>query len=1742
MSITLVDNASPKLEDIAAAYERMHATMGQSASGMGQLSTASDQVISSLQQQSESIKTVSSLIKDLAGSMTKYFISTNAFAGMAKAWNETIAGGFEYNQQLENSRIGIAGILESITRLDGKQLEWNQALLASNQIMETLKTQAVEASLSTSDLVETFRGLLGPGIAAGMKVNEIAKFAAVGSKAVADLGLPPIQYLQELRSIISGNIRPASSTLATALGLTNQEIKAAEKRAGGLFQFLMERLEGFEAANEATQGTWRGVTTKLQNGLKMAFGEGMEPLTEYATRTVGQIADQFITLNKQTKSLEVNKQFVKDIQTISNGIVNASYAAGKTAAPFVKAAGGVGSDLLHYIAKNPEQIVATVGLYQLRKASRDLNNVADDTAHVYRATTLAGRGYQKLVDWVDGYSKAVKTADALTTGLATALNGKLFASKTGPANPVAGLAEAYQKLGAQAKTAQIMQDKVFETLATKGSDAATKLAVKFKYAAEVMGQVAKNANAINGLNLKTGDSIRNAPSTVRKQETADRSAFFDIANSKRTEDSITRVAEKLKKLGVEAQKAAFIQKTAQDMVINGQAAAASAYVTEQEKIAQGNKLQREAMDAESKRFQDEIGNLQKTAQQYEKYNSVIENIKSAAGKNGLDKETLGARATKLAEQMRAAGMSERQIVKTLKVELDAVKHKRLENIDAVEKIVEKHIEEKNAISSTNYAEQALLNTTKEYMSQDWSKMTRESKKMLEYDSWHVLNLEKNRSAVSKVTNAYNSLEKAVKQGYITEEDAGKLTISIQKTVAAGYVDQAQKIADVIANEVKRGELNSQNAKSMIQSSNAEIEARNKLYSFDKEEINRLKIKTALKDAEANLERRASQQEIDDAKKVNKAIMEVVDAIEKKGGSLEKIVPLAQQAAEAEISSNKQVLESVENQTDAVKRNMKVGRSRIALGVDAISTAGGVAVAIGGLVDAYGALTGAEDDDTKATGAWISEMGTAVWQIGTLITALRDLIPYLIKATEWLGKAAKARWALEHVSFLGGAAVAALGVEIYEGIKPFAEKGTNPFAGTYQNTQPNEGASSGWYFNPEDYRNATRENPEAPKSDENAMRMLKGDGQKTAEDWETPAERRAREMMDMANDNMNRANQILNNLSPGYDAPSSGKKGKSGRSAEAAARAAQREEERKLAELEKLAEAQKKANAEAISATTQIALQAADECWDMGQDGCVALMDKLAKKGAWGGEVFQKDGHWLYDVYDVRDNAENLNMWYDETDPDEVPEGAYPVFASSRWPRGAHIGYSIGHGQMVHNASSNGDRAAVGEIGQMGDEWLIGYIYKDPGTAPGEWSTETKAQIKATQEAAKKAKEKANAIKDTIKLTREMNEDIDKINGVPDYITQRKKNSEKLMDIAAKLSKDKSKGADISYASERLNAYSKALTLENLAQERQYTIDQAEEEQKRVDNAYKMGILTTQEHNDELDKRLEAERNYLETLLGDAKISHDERVKYEDQLTSVIEKQESRRARTLKGALQNNAQSLKDYEIDYTSMMTNIEDTFQNGMDNMFDGVVDGTTGLFNNLENAWKDLTNSIINMIWKMAMEMYVVKPLFNWLGNMISPTKTPTTGGGALAAAVSSIASSNGWGNVTGAYHGTFYDSEPKFMSSSFTNPTWETVGHNANGGYAEGWSIVGEEGPELVNFSNPGRVYTAKQTREAMGGNLENVKVEIINKSGKDVKADNANVKFDAKGAVISIVLNAVANNTYGMRDILKGAATT
>lgn len=68
--------------------------------------------------------------------------------------------------------------------------------------------------------------------------------------------------------------------------------------------------------------------------------------------------------------------------------------------------------------------------------------------------------------------------------------------------------------------------------------------------------------------------------------------------------------------------------------------------------------------------------------------------------------------------------------------------------------------------------------------------------------------------------------------------------------------------------------------------------------------------------------------------------------------------------------------------------------------------------------------------------------------------------------------------------------------------------------------------------------------------------------------------------------------------------------------------------------------------------------------------------------------------------------------------------------------------------------------------------------------------------------------------------------------------------------------------------------------------------------------------------------------------------------------------------------------------------------------------------------------------------------------------------------------------------------------------------TVGGRASGGPAAGWTLVGEQGPELVNLPRGSNVTNAGDTKKALGGTVVNVAaggivINVANGSAREVQ---------------------------------------
>lgn len=259
-------------------------------------------------------------ISSLASGAAKLLLVTQGIQSISAALTALPRTAFDFSKNLETSAVGMAGIIGSVASLNGAQIEFNQALGISQGMIRQLNDDALRTAASSQELVGAFQALLAPGLAAGMKLDEIRQLTVVGTNAVRSMGLTSNQVVQELRDLVAGGITASSSTLATSLGLKDADIAKAKASSEGLFNFLMERLRGFEASSAAFGNTLEGRLSALKEGATRVAADGMAPLTQAISTAVGQMSDLLVTFDKAGQA-QLNPGLVEGLRGVAESMV-----------------------------------------------------------------------------------------------------------------------------------------------------------------------------------------------------------------------------------------------------------------------------------------------------------------------------------------------------------------------------------------------------------------------------------------------------------------------------------------------------------------------------------------------------------------------------------------------------------------------------------------------------------------------------------------------------------------------------------------------------------------------------------------------------------------------------------------------------------------------------------------------------------------------------------------------------------------------------------------------------------------------------------------------------------------------------------------------------------------------------------------------------------------------------------------------------------------------------------------------------------------------------------------------------------------------------------------------------------------------------------------------------------------------------------------------------------------------------
>jgi len=344
---------------------------------------------------------------------------------------------FEFNRQLEDTKLGIASILTAVGDVQdatGRSVSAGQRLAlgqkeAARQT-ELLRQEALKTSGTFEDLAKAFEQALGPGLTSGLNVDQVRQFTVQISQAASALGVASNQLSEEIRSILAGTIQARTTRIASALGITNADIQRA-KDAGVLADFLNQKFQAFNQAAEAGVNNFTRIIANLKDAFEQVLGSAGVGLFEQIKKTAQEIQKALLVkgddgilrprpeIVAQFKTiLDTVRDLVKAVDSLNssfsftNKIINglgAAFAGLKT----ILLAGVAG--VLEALRLLPDGILKFLGTSgkEIEAAQfsllADMEGSAKKTAEFLKNGGFAAKGDIKVaVDAILGPTKAVK--------------------------------------------------------------------------------------------------------------------------------------------------------------------------------------------------------------------------------------------------------------------------------------------------------------------------------------------------------------------------------------------------------------------------------------------------------------------------------------------------------------------------------------------------------------------------------------------------------------------------------------------------------------------------------------------------------------------------------------------------------------------------------------------------------------------------------------------------------------------------------------------------------------------------------------------------------------------------------------------------------------------------------------------------------------------------------------------------------------------------------------------------------------------------------------------------------------------------------------------------------------------------------------------------------------------------------------------------------------------------------------
>lgn len=234
-----------------------------------------------------------------------------------------------FNQTVESATLGIASLITAsggVRNALGDSVGSSKALaLAQKEAArqtQLLRRDGLRTAATFEQLVDTFQIAIGPGLAAGLDLDEIRRFTVQVSQAAAAAGVAQNQLSEEIRSILSGTIQQRTTRLAAVLGITNEDIRRA-KEAGVLIDFLNEKFQAFTQAGEVALNTFAALSSNAADAIGQLLGAGGEEFFLSLKNLLRDVIDTLTQVDPLTETLAPDPEALKIVEGLASGLTRA---------------------------------------------------------------------------------------------------------------------------------------------------------------------------------------------------------------------------------------------------------------------------------------------------------------------------------------------------------------------------------------------------------------------------------------------------------------------------------------------------------------------------------------------------------------------------------------------------------------------------------------------------------------------------------------------------------------------------------------------------------------------------------------------------------------------------------------------------------------------------------------------------------------------------------------------------------------------------------------------------------------------------------------------------------------------------------------------------------------------------------------------------------------------------------------------------------------------------------------------------------------------------------------------------------------------------------------------------------------------------------------------------------------------------------------------------------------------------